>query len=144
MGSLESSSGQVVESCSIRTTAANELLDDVHDRMPVILPQRPYQIWLTAPAAEAQRLAELLVPFDVSFMRRYALSSLVNKPQNELPAGALEVPNPETQALLWYFECKTKRPKTQFQVYGAFVDQPSPKCCSRRSIRFVGKLGNGP
>ena len=87
MGSLESSSGQVVESCSIRTTAANELLDDVHDRMPVILPQRPYQIWLTAPATEAQRLAELLVPFAVSFMRRYALSSLVNKPQNELPAG---------------------------------------------------------
>ena len=112
--------------------------------MPVILPQRPYQIWLTAPATEAQRLAELLVPFDVSFMRRYALSSLVNKPQNELPAGALQVPNPETQALLWYFECRTKRPKTQFQVYGAFVDQPSPKCCSRRSIRFVGKLGNGP
>ena len=76
-----------MEWCSIRTTVANELLDDVHDRMPVILPQRPYRIWLTAPATEAQRLAELLVPFAVSFMRRYALSSLVNKPQNELPAG---------------------------------------------------------
>ena len=84
---MESSSGQVVESCSIRTTAANELLDEVHDRMPVILPQRPYQIWLAAPATEAQRLAELLVPFDVSFMRRYTLSSLVNKTSERVASG---------------------------------------------------------
>jgi putative SOS response-associated peptidase YedK len=111
VGSLESSSGQVVKSCSIRTTAANELLDEVHDRMPLILPQRPYQIWLTAPATEAQRLAELLVPFDVGFMRRYALSCLVNKPQNELPAGALEVPNPETQALAVVFRVQNKTPQ---------------------------------
>jgi putative SOS response-associated peptidase YedK len=48
-----SPAGQVVESCSILTTTADELLDGVHDRMPVILPQRHYQTWLTAPATEA-------------------------------------------------------------------------------------------
>ena len=93
--------GQMLESCSILTTAANELLDDVHDRMPVILPRRHHETWLSAPAAEAQRLAELLVPFDASYMKRYAVSSLVNKPQNETPECAQEVANPETQAQLW-------------------------------------------
>jgi putative SOS response-associated peptidase YedK len=96
-----SATGEVVESCSILTTAPNELLDGVHDRMPVILPQRHYQTWLTAPATEAQRLAELLVPFDASVMQRHPVSSLVNKPENDVPECALEVPSPETQGQLW-------------------------------------------
>ena len=96
-----SPTGQVVESCSILTTAPNELLDGVHDRMPVILPQRHYQTWLTAPATEVQRLAELLVPFDASVMQRYPVSSLVNKPENDVPECALEVPSLETQGQLW-------------------------------------------
>src|SRR5438046_7700802 len=75
--------GQLLESCSILTTTPNELLDGVHDRMPVILPQRHYQTWLTVPASEAQRLAELLVPIDASFMHRHPVSPLVNKPENE-------------------------------------------------------------
>jgi putative SOS response-associated peptidase YedK len=97
----KSPAGQVLESCSILTTAPNELLEDVHDRMPVILPRRHYQAWLTAPATEAERLTELLVPFDASLMRRYAVSALVNKAQNEMPECSVEVPNPETQAKLW-------------------------------------------
>ena len=96
-----SPTGQVVESCSILTTAPNELLDGVHDRMPVILPQRHYQTWLSAPATEAQRLEELLVPFDASVMQRYPVSPLVNKPEKDVPECALEVPSPETQGQLW-------------------------------------------
>jgi len=41
------------------------------------------------------------VPFDASLMRRYAVSALVNKAQNEMPECSVEVPNPETQAKLW-------------------------------------------
>jgi putative SOS response-associated peptidase YedK len=105
----KSPAGQVLESCSILTTTPNELLDGVHDRMPVILPPRHYQTWLMAPAAEAKRLAELLVPFDASIMNRYPVSSLVNKPQNDTPECALQIPDEvpdeapkqETQAKLW-------------------------------------------
>jgi putative SOS response-associated peptidase YedK len=97
----KSPGGQVLVSCSILTTSANELLDGLHDRMPVILPPRHYQTWLTAPAAESERLAELLVPFDASFMKRYPVAALVNKPQNEMPECAQEIPDPETQANLW-------------------------------------------
>jgi putative SOS response-associated peptidase YedK len=97
----KSPGGPVVESCSILTTSANKLLDDMHDRMPVILPRHLYQAWLSAPGSEAERLAELLVPFDATLMRRHAVSSLVNKPQTDTPECALEVPEPETQTRLW-------------------------------------------
>ncbi len=97
----KSKAGQVVESCSILTTAPNDLLEGVHDRMPVILPRRHYQAWLTAPATEAERLAELLLPFDASLMHRYPVSSLVNKPQNDVPECALEVRSPEIHTQLW-------------------------------------------
>ncbi len=97
----KSAGGPVLQSCSILTTAANELIEGVHDRMPVILPQRHYETWLTAAAAEAERLAELLVPFDARLMSRYPVGSLVNKPENDSPECVLEVPNPETQANLW-------------------------------------------
>jgi len=97
----KSKAGQVVESCSILTTAPNDLLEGVHDRMPVILPRRHYQAWLTAPATEAERLAELLLPFYASLMHRYPVISLVNKPQNDVPECALEVRSPEIHTQLW-------------------------------------------
>jgi putative SOS response-associated peptidase YedK len=97
----KSPNGQVLESCSILTTAPNKWLEGIHDRMPAILPHRHYQLWLTAPATEAERLADLLVPFDASLMIRYPVSSLVNKPQNDGPECALEVQTAETQARLW-------------------------------------------
>lgn len=101
----KSPGGAWLESCSILTTAPNQLLADVHDRMPVILPARHYEAWLSAPGSEAGRLTELLVPYDASFMKRYAVSSLVNKAQNEMAECALEVPEamrkPEAQGRLW-------------------------------------------
>jgi putative SOS response-associated peptidase YedK len=93
--------GPMLQSCSILTTAANELLDGVHDHMPVILPRRHYEAWLKAPAPEAEWLAELLVPFDAYCMRRHPVSSLVNRPENDSPECALEVPEPERQTQLW-------------------------------------------
>jgi putative SOS response-associated peptidase YedK len=96
----KSPTGPLLEPCSILTTAPNEFLADVHDRMPVILPRRHYNAWLTAPTSEAERLSELLVPFDASLMKRYAVSSLVNKPQNDTPECAMEVSATENQTML--------------------------------------------
>ena len=97
-----SPSGQMIESCSILTTAPNDLLRDVHDRMPVILPRHHYEAWLTAPGSEAERLSDLLVPFNADLMKRHAVSSLVNKPENDTPECATEVQIEEEQTLrLW-------------------------------------------
>ena len=42
----KSPQAQSIESCSILTTAPNELMQDMHDRMPVILSPDAYDIWL--------------------------------------------------------------------------------------------------
>jgi putative SOS response-associated peptidase YedK len=38
--------GTTLETCTILTTAANQLLADIHDRMPVILSPESYDLWL--------------------------------------------------------------------------------------------------
>ncbi|MFH1115571.1 MAG: SOS response-associated peptidase, partial [Pseudomonadota bacterium] len=38
--------GNVIESCTILTTGANDALRELHDRMPVILRPRDYDAWL--------------------------------------------------------------------------------------------------
>jgi putative SOS response-associated peptidase YedK len=63
---------------TILTTAANELISDIHDRMPVILPREMEQTWLSASLAEAD-LAEMLQPFPAARMRTYMVSPSVNK-----------------------------------------------------------------
>ena len=64
MGSLETATGPVIESCAILTSKPNELLGDVHDRMPVILQPEKYQEWLIAPSSACGILRALLQPFD--------------------------------------------------------------------------------
>lgn len=83
--------GTILESCTILTTTPNELLQEAHDRMPVILHRNHYASWLTAPPAERRRLTEMLVPFEAELMTRYAVSSMVNSPRNDTPACAERV-----------------------------------------------------
>jgi putative SOS response-associated peptidase YedK len=87
-----------VESCTILTTSANSLVADLHDRMPVILPRDHYETWLAAPPSEASKLVDFLVPLDGGFMRRYEVSSLVNKPANDSPDCIVPIGEERTQA----------------------------------------------
>lgn len=73
-----------VESCTILTTAANELLQAIHDRMPVILPPAAYDQWLD-PKAQLDQLHSLLQPYDAEAMKTHPVSSLVNSPSNDTP-----------------------------------------------------------
>ena len=82
--------GPIVESCAILTTSPNELLADVHDRMPVILRPEHYSMWLTAPASTSGRLADILLPYDAAAMRRFPVSECVNDPANETPDCLIE------------------------------------------------------
>jgi len=97
----KSPEGKLLESCSILTTAPNDLVKDIHDRMPVILPQSHYEPWLTVPPAQADGLLELLTPFDASLMRKYEVSSLVNSPENDSPECVLEATEVGTNLELW-------------------------------------------
>jgi len=76
-GSLaELGSGDVLETCTILTTGANEALAPIHPRMPVILPPPARDPWL---AGEAVPLA----PYPSDAMTAHPVSTHVNKPAND-------------------------------------------------------------
>lgn len=56
--------GQVIESATLITTEPNDLLRDIHDRMPVILDRCDYECWLDPANHDARALCGLLRPFD--------------------------------------------------------------------------------
>ncbi len=62
------------------TTAANELVSEIHDRMPVIIPPVAYERWLSTMEPDAR---DLLVPFPSEPMRIWPISTRVNKPEND-------------------------------------------------------------
>jgi putative SOS response-associated peptidase YedK len=70
--------GETVESCTILTGEANELLREIHDRMPVILPPDAYEQWLDLRVTDVQQLLPLLKPFPAAQMRGYRVSPRVN------------------------------------------------------------------
>lgn len=74
--------GKTLYSCSVITTGPNELMKDIHDRMPVILKREDESLWLNPEIADPQRLTPLLIPFDENLMDTYEVSPLVNSPKN--------------------------------------------------------------
>ena len=76
--------GEPVESCTILTTDANELMVPIHERMPVIIPPDQYSLWLDADCQDSEKLARLLRPYPSEEMLAYPVSTVVNNPKNDL------------------------------------------------------------
>ncbi len=74
--------GEVVRSCTIITTGANDLLSPIHDRMPVILPREMESLWLDEDTEDLAALAKMLIPYSAVAMQAYEVSSSVNSPRN--------------------------------------------------------------
>jgi putative SOS response-associated peptidase YedK len=74
-----------IDSCTIITTAANQLLALVHDRMPVILASSDYEQWLD-PDTPPEQLHHLLHPYNSEAMSSYPVSAIVNSPTNDSAA----------------------------------------------------------
>jgi putative SOS response-associated peptidase YedK len=78
----EPASGEWVRTFAIITTDANELVADIHDRMPVILAPGDYARWL----GEEPDPRDLMRPFPAGLMRMWPISTRVNKPENDDPS----------------------------------------------------------
>jgi putative SOS response-associated peptidase YedK len=78
--------GQPLDSCTIITTVANDLIRPLHVRMPVILSPVEHDVWLDPSVQEAERLQPLLRPYPPEEMEAYPVSTRVNNPANDLPA----------------------------------------------------------
>ncbi len=71
--------GEILETCTILTTAANPVLQPVHDRMPVILAPQDYDRWLDPDQNQSAALLPLLQPYPAEAMQAYPVSAIVNK-----------------------------------------------------------------
>jgi putative SOS response-associated peptidase YedK len=74
-----------IQSCTIVTTDANELMRPLHDRMPVILDAKDYAMWLDPTPRPKEELLSLLKPFPSDAMQAVPVSTTVNNPKNQGP-----------------------------------------------------------
>jgi putative SOS response-associated peptidase YedK len=79
----EEEANQAINSCTILTTEANEVLRPVHDRMPVILASDDYELWLDSDVRKFDLVKELLRPYPASEMMSYPVGTSINSPRNQ-------------------------------------------------------------
>ena len=72
-----------VATFTILTTAANALMSEFHDRMPVIVAPENYAEWLDPEVTDVTGLHTLIAPYPVRFMEAYPVSRKVNNEMNE-------------------------------------------------------------
>ena len=77
--------GDVIPSCTIITTSANDTLSPIHHRMPVILPRDLEDLWLDDTVNDPDALTSVLTPYDDDALEAYEVSPLVNSARNDGP-----------------------------------------------------------
>jgi putative SOS response-associated peptidase YedK len=75
----------VRQSCTILTTDANELMQPIHERMPVIISSEKYDVWIDPRFQSQEKLAEMLRPSPASELTAYRVSTLVHDPHHDVP-----------------------------------------------------------
>lgn len=76
---------QIIKSCAILTTDANELTAPVHDRMPVILDHESQRLWLDPDIQDPAKLKDICRPYPASEMTTSRVNPIVNKATNDSP-----------------------------------------------------------
>lgn len=71
--------GQTIGSCTIITTAANDCVQQVHDRMPVILAPDAWPRWLDPGVNEPEWVQPLLKPCPAETLVAFPVSTAVNR-----------------------------------------------------------------
>jgi putative SOS response-associated peptidase YedK len=89
-----------IRSCAILTSAANEVVAPLHDRMPVILPKEAEEGWLD-PETPLDELRALLTPFPAGETILHAVGPAVNDARYDGPEclEAPPAPSPQQPAL---------------------------------------------
>jgi putative SOS response-associated peptidase YedK len=75
----------VGETCVIVTTAANDVISSIHERMPVILDRSVEQVWLDRDLEDGPAALSYLQPVPPEQFEVYPVSSLVSSARNEGP-----------------------------------------------------------
>jgi putative SOS response-associated peptidase YedK len=75
-------SGEWIRTFAIITTDANEMVAEIHDRMPLIVAPGDYERWLS----DNSDPHDLMRPFPAEPMRMWPISTRVNKAENDNPS----------------------------------------------------------
>jgi putative SOS response-associated peptidase YedK len=75
--------GEELHSCTVITTAANEKMAAVHDRMPVMLPPSSWETWLDPTVDDLDLLGRFLVPAPPELIELYPVSTEVNNVRHQ-------------------------------------------------------------
>jgi putative SOS response-associated peptidase YedK len=79
------SGAEPVESCTILTTEANDLIAPLHERMPVILPTTRFDGWLASGGLDPDVAETMFLPHPAEGLEAVPVSTLVNSPRNDSP-----------------------------------------------------------
>lgn len=71
---------ELIESCAIIVTEANDTVRPVHERMPVIIEPADYAQWLDPQRQLPEAVLDLLRPYPAAAMMAYPVSTYVNSP----------------------------------------------------------------
>jgi putative SOS response-associated peptidase YedK len=77
--------GEWLETCTILTCAPNRLVGEIHDRMPVILPESELSRWLDAREHDPEKLRDLLCAAPEEELEAVPVSTRINSVANEGP-----------------------------------------------------------
>lgn len=88
---IDPQSSEAIFSCTVITTDANETIQPLHHRMPVILNKEAQQIWLNNEAFPQQQLQSLIQPNAADKITTYPVSTFVNSAKNEGQQCMVEV-----------------------------------------------------
>ena len=80
----DAESGEWLRTCTIVTGGPNELVAQIHPRMPVILPEQHHAAWLGE--TDDGNLKALLLPYPADQMRMWEISPRVNSLKNDDPS----------------------------------------------------------
>lgn len=80
--SWTSPEGEIVRTLCIVTTAPNEVMVPIHDRMPVILRRQDWPAWLS-PDGDPKRVAAMIGPAAADLMEAWPVSRRVSNAREE-------------------------------------------------------------
>jgi putative SOS response-associated peptidase YedK len=74
-----------LHSASVITTSANKLMEPVHNRMPVLVPESAWSLWLDPKNDDVSTLSDVFAPRDDGELTMYEVSTDVNNVRNTGP-----------------------------------------------------------
>ncbi|QWB96158.1 SOS response-associated peptidase [Mycoplasmatota bacterium] len=88
--------GTKVHTVAIVTTKSNDMMSQIHDRMPVILNKKGEDVWLNPMNQNPKDLKKILIPYQSHKMKMYKVSKKINASSYDFEDALIEIEDDET------------------------------------------------